>query len=73
MMLIMMIINFSEIKKNWEKIRFSKFGSWGRNKGFWLEYLPMPSNLFSACAIFVDCADCKIYQPLVQCLMLAHK
>ena len=34
-------------------------------------------NLFGACAVFVDCADSKIYQPLVQCLTparaLAHK
>ena len=24
-------------------------------------------NLFGTCTVFVDCADSKIYQPLVQC------
>ena len=30
-------------------------------------------NLFGACAFFADCADSKIYQPLVQCLMPARR
>ena len=33
MMTMMMNTSFSEIK-NREKIRVSKFGGWGRNKGF---------------------------------------
>ena len=36
----MMTTSFSGIK-NREEIRVSKFGGWGRNKGFWSEYLPM--------------------------------
>ena len=27
--------------KKTEEIKVSKFGGWGRNKGFWPEYLPM--------------------------------
>ena len=34
MMTMMMTTNFSGMKKR-EEIRVSKFGSWGRNKGFW--------------------------------------
>ena len=30
-------------------------------------------KLFGPCTVFMDCADTKIYQPLVQCLMAAHK
>ena len=30
-------------------------------------------NLFGVCSVFVDFADSKIYQPLVQCLMPARK
>ena len=41
MMTMMMTTYFSEIKKNREEIRVSKFGGWGRNKGFWPEYLPL--------------------------------
>ena len=41
MMTLMMTTNFSEINKNREEIGASKFGRWGRNKGFWPEYLPL--------------------------------
>ena len=40
MMTMMTTTNFSEMKIR-EEIRVSKFGRWGRNKGFWPEYLPM--------------------------------
>ena len=29
-------------------------------------------NLFGACAVFVDCADSKIYQSFVECSMPTH-
>ena len=42
MMFMMTITYFSEKKKkNREEIRVPEFGGWGRNKGFWQEYLPM--------------------------------
>ena len=44
MMAMMMNTNFSEIKKQKRNKAFKIWGwggSWGRNKGFWPEYLPL--------------------------------
>ena len=37
----MTIAYFSGKKKNREEIRVPEFGEWGRNIGFWSEYLPV--------------------------------
>ena len=43
MMMIMTTTNFSEPKKKGRNKGFKIWG-WGRNKGFWTEYLPMITN-----------------------------
>ena len=44
MMTMMMTTNFSEIKKQGRNKGCEIWGGWGRNKGFWSEYLSLTES-----------------------------